>query len=58
MCSYFETYGKCKFGVFCEYDHSERIDNNLERDVEILKKEICDLKASVKKFKKKIYLKH
>ena len=44
MCSYFKTYGKYKFGVFCEYNHSERIDNNFERDVEILKKEICDFK--------------
>ena len=54
MCSYFETYGKCKFGVFCEYNHSERIDNNLERDVEILKREICDLKASVTELKNKL----
>ena len=40
MCSYFENYEKFEFSLFCEYNHSERIDNNFERDVEILKKEI------------------
>ena len=54
MCSYFETYGKCKFGVFCDYTHSKRMDNDLERDVEILKREICYLKASVTEWKIKI----
>ena len=54
MCSYFETYGKCKFGVFCDYTHSKRIDNDLERDVEILKRENCDLKASVRELKNKL----
>ena len=44
MCSYFETYEEFKFSSFCEYNLSERIYNNFERDVEILKKEISDSK--------------
>ena len=37
MCSDFEKYGKCKFGVFCDYNHSERNYDNLEINVDILK---------------------
>jgi len=53
-CFFFKNFGRCKFGTYCYYTHSETKEIKLEEEVNMLKAEIVSLTNNVNKLQAKM----
>ena len=54
ICYYFEKFRRCKFGTYCEYMHMESTETKLQKEINILKREILQLKTKNEELGRKI----
>ena len=52
-CRFFQNFHYCKFGNYCKFQHKE---NNVEKDIEAIEKQLKDVKEELQKREKEIKL--